>query len=419
MTSNTAPYGEAIASAENSNYPTWKAFDGDGTTTAAPSVNGNYYSIGYKFTAPTLVSSISWIGHNANSKGFGDTAVLEASNDGTTWEKLSSSISEAATYDVLESANINNTKFYMYYRVKSSTAIGIKTLQFYGRQLEALIPPMTSNSTPMGGATVSSVFDNSGTYAPYKAFDNNDSSYWATKEGVSYPTYLEYDFNSPKCVKSFSVKAAYFSNTARLKEFKIQAYDGNDWIDLYTGTYENKSYDFVANIDNNNSYSKYRLLVLSSHNNNVVQITSLQFYGTPDYESRTYIYEHGVEFMEVSNNGYTYSSYTVEEVTKTEDSIIVKPSASSGAMDIVGTNNTIDLSAYSCIFVKAIDWLIDNNYAGYIMTSDSKVVSSNTSYLKITTNNNCLDINNINASSYVCICNAGARMVEVTEWWLE
>ena len=422
MTSNTAPYGEAIASAENSNYPTWKAFDGDGTTTAAPSVNGNYYSIGYKFTAPTLVSSISWIWHNANSKGFGDTAVLEASNDGTTWEKLSSSISEAATYDVLESANINNTKFYMYYRVKSSTAIGIKTLQFYGRQLEALIPPMTSNSTPMGGATVSSVFDNSGTYAPYKAFDNNDSSYWATKEGVSYPTYLEYDFNSPKCVKSFSVKAAYFSNTARLKEFKIQAYDGNDWIDLYTGTYENKSYDFVANIDNNNSYSKYRLLVLSSHNNNVVQITSLQFYGTPDYESRYYIYEHGVEVMDIE----ILDSKGKGE--KRVDTLYVGKAGSTAAISTAFfTTNKIPTEQYSIVSINMGSNVAypNANYPMIGVFGNKSITEPNAiAYIRIfeskdTFPKKSCDISQVAQEGYARISGAESDYFDVSAWWLE
>ena len=441
MTSNTAPYGEASASSENSSdNGAYCAFNNVSdvnndawVTKTGVAVAGSWLS--YKFVTPTNVKRFKLTnrltgGDVKSVKNF----KLQATNGNNVWVDLGVYTNESdkkgfeAYYDVI------NDAYYMQYRVfvdsgYSTENVAIGELQFYGRQLEALVPPMTSNTAPIGECSAV----NEGTeYHAYNAFNGDLSICYATHSNTTTSDfYLKYDFGGERDVRFAKISA--FSTDENYKYFVILQGSNNNskWEKIGDGfevACKNVT-GFVVDASSHNIKYRYYRLILDptkcSHpytrvsGSYALLIANVELYGTPDYDSRTYIYEHGVEVMGVSADGYTYSGYTVEEATKTEDSIIVKPSASSGKMCVIGTNNTIDLSAYSCIFVKAIDWLLASNVAGYIITNVSKVAHDSTSHVDITTNNNCLDINNINASSYICIRTAGDRMIEVAEWWLE
>ena len=427
MTSNTAPYGEALTNSTfSSSFNAYNAFNEGVANGWIPAVGVKNIYLAYRFVNPTIVKKYSAVINKSNSPSDA-TIEFKASNNGVDWVSLDTFTTTAGTTE----REIENNTPYLYYGIHSAAELAkegvgnweVKALQFYGRQLEALVPPMTSNTAPIGNVTYSTIY--SATYDGWRAFDGSISAAgYAPKSGDKFGSaYVQYEFENPTIAKV--VGCLYREGYSKTFVYKLQASnDGKEFetivdsMEMKTPTPKSYSY-YETNSDK--AYKYYRFVYVSNSENDISTGNGVKFqlYGTPDYDSRNYIYEHGVEVVEISANGYTYSGYTVEEATKTEDSIIVKPSASSGKMVIVGTNDTIDLSAYSCIFAKAIDWLVDNNSAGYITTSNSKVVSSTTSSLGITTNNNCLDINNINASSYVCISNSGDRMIEVSELWIE
>ena len=146
MTSNTAPYGEAICNSYHSqtgyDEQAYKAFDNanDGWTTET-NITNNY--VGYKFTNPVCVKKVN-VQYNVNNQSLPRTWTVRASNDGTTWENLgtfntgsgSSSSKETFSIDI----DINNDNYYLYYSIfcadviyiSGSWAIRIFTLQFYG-----------------------------------------------------------------------------------------------------------------------------------------------------------------------------------------------------------------------------------------------------------------------------------------------
>ena len=67
---------------------------------------------------------------------------------------------------------------------------------YFEKVLKALILPMTSNTGSDGSeASASSVFNNDdGQYSAYKAFDNNDSTFWLSNNNVP-DAYITYKFN--------------------------------------------------------------------------------------------------------------------------------------------------------------------------------------------------------------------------------
>lgn len=142
MTSNTAPFGEAIASSYQSNNAIYMAFDKDASTYWAPNTTVPAYC-GYKFTSPLCVKRVSITHHNNSQLATREIThgKIQASNDNITWVDIvddfaAPSATKGLTYYVECS---DNSEYYLYYRVYV-TAVGsgdnnrpfIGDIQFYG-----------------------------------------------------------------------------------------------------------------------------------------------------------------------------------------------------------------------------------------------------------------------------------------------
>lgn len=140
-----------------------------------------------------------------------------------------------------------------------------------------LVPVMTSNTTPSGECFASTAQPST---PAYKAFDNDDSSYWGATSRVNQ--YVGYKFTSSTVVKYVKFVASY-ETMMRVKNFKIQASNDNStWTDLYTGVYPNtQGYKFSINLNNNTAYLYYRIYVIDNYDsteNYYIRINEIQFY---------------------------------------------------------------------------------------------------------------------------------------------
>ena len=128
-------------------------------------------------------------------------------------------------------------------------------------------PVMTSNTTPSGIASASSEFNSA--RAAWKAFAQditiNEYNAWCTNNETT-GAWLKYDFgNESKCITRLDT----YNRADALgvvTEFKFQgSNDGTTWTDLETCTATNLTATGLNSytINNNNSYSKYRILVQS------------------------------------------------------------------------------------------------------------------------------------------------------------
>ena len=139
-----------------------------------------------------------------------------------------------------------------------------------------LIPIMTSNTTPSGVASSSSI--NSKFYT-YLAFDNNDSTFWSSdKNGV--PAWIKYKFPNKVCVRKAKIKPYKDGGGTHCKDFVIQgSNDDSNWTNLYSGTNSNGSNaDIVVNFANSNKYQYYRCYMPNSYTI-YCALVSLQLYG--------------------------------------------------------------------------------------------------------------------------------------------
>ena len=139
------------------------------------------------------------------------------------------------------------------------------------------IPTMTSDTVPSGKASASATYSSDN---PYKAFDKNESTNAYGGSGT-IPYYVQYDFTETIVPFYIDLVIRGVSTTSYNWTFKIQGYDGTEWIDL-TGS---KTLSMVSGTKNYVGYPA----------DNFAEVTSVRLY----VESSTSTYSPNVCEMQV------------------------------------------------------------------------------------------------------------------------
>ena len=170
----------------------------------------------------------------------------------------------------------------------------------------AVVPTMTSNTTPSGEVIFSS--SRGSDYAPWKAFDGNNSTIWQCY-GIQAPQYIGY--HSTQQFKVGYIR--YRINGLRDQSGKIQgSNDGSTWVDLTEEVSFNQpssnwyTESLTKNIDN---YDRYRIYLTSIENkdgsNRYADFYEIQFY------TEVGITENSTAMQYI--NSYDYAATTLLE----------------------------------------------------------------------------------------------------------
>ena len=132
-------------------------------------------------------------------------------------------------------------------------------MHFDPTELVALVPAMTSTTTPSGEVIISSELSSA---MGYMAFDRNSSTGWETNNDAD--PYIGYHFDTPRVVKQVS----YTNNSnSQNPAYGISAFafkasnDGSNWTTLGNFTIQSlvASTNQVFDINNDNGYTYYAL----------------------------------------------------------------------------------------------------------------------------------------------------------------
>ena len=153
----------------------------------------------------------------------------------------------------------------------------------------ALIPIMSSNTSPSGVVTRSGVYDAS--YEAWQAFDATTATLWLSNMYTS-SVWIDYEWGggASKTVDSYEIKYANGSCCEQRgpKNWTLQGWSGSTWVTVDTvtnqsGWYSNPIRSYT--VDAPGAHSKYRLLVTADNYNNasypitLVSIASFQLFG--------------------------------------------------------------------------------------------------------------------------------------------
>ncbi len=139
------------------------------------------------------------------------------------------------------------------------------------------VPKMTSNTAPYGEASATSSAGSG--YEAFRAFDGDDSTQWASRDGVTDDR-LQYKFSNPICPKRVTFKARYLA-TLRVKTFSVLgSNDGTNWETIReVETLPNTSTEDYARDLNCEKYYLYLALGKLTSYAVDIEVKSLQFYG--------------------------------------------------------------------------------------------------------------------------------------------
>lgn len=154
---------------------------------------------------------------------------------------------------------------------------------------KALVPTMTSNTTPSGECISSGIY--SAGFEAYKAFDGNDSTKWSADGSTN--KWVGYIFpNATKVGKVFLQNPTDSGYSPQgVKTFKIQYSDnGTDWTDATDTKTIAQAGNLTVDIEHNNAHRYWRMLELTMYSaNNYATLSTLQFYpvteGIPENQS--------------------------------------------------------------------------------------------------------------------------------------
>ena len=157
---------------------------------------------------------------------------------------------------------------------------------YYDKVLNDLVPTMTSNSTPSGVASCSSLYNNN--YAAYKAFDKLNENGWYTSTGSQVGQWLKYMFQKPVFIFTTKIFNIWSGSNSVIK---IQgSNDDTTWNDLtdnitiqtvsISNTYQEVICKTTHNMDV--KYKYWRLYVVSgtaNDNGHGVNVSEAYIYG--------------------------------------------------------------------------------------------------------------------------------------------
>ncbi len=143
------------------------------------------------------------------------------------------------------------------------------------------IPVLTSNAAPYGWASASSSF--SLTCYPWKAMDDDNSTWWSTTAAGKDNCWLMYDWGpyAPMLVTSFTVRArsGAGNQAGAPKNFKLQGYNGSTYTDLCApaaqtawGDGEQRTFSF----SNSTLYRGYRLFIVDNNGGTYTEVAEFE-----------------------------------------------------------------------------------------------------------------------------------------------
>jgi hypothetical protein len=336
MTDNTHPSGRCIQSGVMSGSYAYFAFDGDDSTYFATNAAISNAYVGYTFPeAQTIRRAKIFIQTNATSVS-NYTFKIQGSNDG-----FSSDVHDLTTAFTISLANqgkmwiektLDSSNSYTSYRIicptlEASRRMIILTMQFYPKVaitensnamtyigqsnyaantlladatwreaicesdlfasvLNVTVPVMTSNNTPSGQCSATTVRESP--HAPFKAFDSDNSTYWISLDNNPSNQRVNYQFDRSVKIFVATVRPVYraYSSHLMMKNFKIQRKNSGSYLDMATGQFsdmsaqENQDAKFI--LSNTGLDTEYCLLIVDSYDSGFSAVSEVQFYGRED-----------------------------------------------------------------------------------------------------------------------------------------
>ena len=273
-------YNRQITIKKNSSTVGTTTFDSTGHATFSVHSVGTYNVSATDSLSKTYEVDVEVTEETTYTVEFIDTingSTVEPTDDITTWLKCANI--EDPSITTLADVLANRSRFETL--IANSNACNYMARSTTWALAEGLVPTMTSDTTPSGECSASSVFKS---YNAYLAFDGNITDIGWVATGNT-DCWIQYKFENPIKVNHVSLVPRNSSGNSGIKNFKIQgSNDGNIFEDIYTGKCNGTvgSYQTFT-FNNNDDYLYYRIHIVDIYSGaTYCGIEALQFYSDAD-----------------------------------------------------------------------------------------------------------------------------------------
>ena len=274
---------------------TWTISDGTNTDTVTVTAQTTYYlTLGVPDgSTVTPTDDIQTLLNCANIWDKSYTTLTELLSDSTSLQAVISSnnaidyLVRSTTFASDVTADSTAMSYIGLNNYASNTLLGNATWKtaicnsaYFESVLNVKVPVMTSDNTPSGECSSSSVY--SASYPAWKAFDGDDNTFFIMGSQV-IGDYIRYKF--ARAVKLFYAK--YHSNIKKRSSitYKIQgSNNASDWVDLKTiVSTSSVNYDWFDDIfDVVGTYLYCQITISAIVSGESINFSTLQFYGRAD-----------------------------------------------------------------------------------------------------------------------------------------
>lgn len=237
----------------------------------------------------------------------------------------------------------------------------------------SLIPTMTSNTSDVCEVSSNGYYQDN--YS-YKAFDNDDSTYWASY--TNNYGYLDVHFFTAQTVVKIDLKPKMRSTTSAVKDFEIWGSNDNFKTHdvLLSATCQNSSDVQSFNLSTTGSYSYYRLNILNAWTTSDISVGAVQLNligegqgGITILDTRIlngkYVYQYTKVGDDPINIGSITDYSTTEKVVGTW--IDGKPIYQKTFSGVLSTSSTEESIAHNIsnvdLCIERKGFIVSNNFA--------------------------------------------------------
>lgn len=418
MTSNTAPYGKASASQNDSTA--FQAFVDDGLSVWWQTQTNSAQSLQIDFANPINIKKLRC--KYKQGSGALSTLTFKYSMNGSTWTAFGDVYSSETTTNLFDKSTVlDNPVWALHVKVEVSFGMSIYFLQFYGRELKVSVPAMTSNSTPYGEVTSYAAY---GGRPAWHAFDNDSSTEYASAGGMA-ATWIAYDFK--KNIIPVMMTVLERGTADKITKFSVSAHDISSSEYMLLKTIDKDQYQQLTIVDlentDNVAYSAFKIQVLAIPDSNPNQGWRLiQIYGK-DYSEKEFepntnkkwLYDHSVELETIN-----YSVGTSGRAENLGETLYAESNGTQNANRSACYVN-LDLTSYSLARVRGVRQAVQYATLGVFETPTvTTVAGAAANGSKSLPDTLGLDISGVNGQKYLSIHSDGnGAKFEVAEWWLE
>jgi hypothetical protein len=178
--------------------------------------------------------------------------------------------------------------------------------------LVSFVPKMTSNNSPYGVASSSSLYADTDGYRAWRAFDKTDTGWLHARSSV-VGSWIRYGMDIPKVLKAYAIQVGTATSTDAPQGWRVEGSNdnGTTWetIDTRTGqSWSSMQKRIYATPNNEKAFKDHRVIITANGGGAYARVSEVDFFeaGEPFSDSKVRLMSGGINSTDKNNEWDKY-----------------------------------------------------------------------------------------------------------------